>query len=309
MDDTAQSIGRVIAYCIVLLIFGLPLYRFFRNSLRDETKSRRQANLAIACGLLFFVLFVAFAWLTSLMGRSLTMIVSSVQVLVGTTGVVLAIASLKSRAKDEGTGFARSVVGLLLSVLHAIFGLWLLYLPVLLDTQPDPRTAWSYSDPTHGVQVKLPSNRWRQVKDSKGEPAFVHARPRMKSQIISTNAGQTLADYEVAARNNKAYLGTESVACRSTVKHREGTTPNGNPFTYSTCMDSVARTAPSPDSGCRASSGKNVFVAASVVFCKDKGLVVLMFFEGQPEMVSEFGRDLENQSFETAAAYILQSVE
>ncbi|XYI00854.1 hypothetical protein ACMHYB_14255 [Sorangium sp. So ce1128] len=291
--NTAQNIGGAVGTLVGLLFLGLLPYRFLRNGLREDNKSRRQANLALACGLSILVFLPLFgaAWIP----RPLMSVVGGAQVLLGISGVALAIASLRSRAKDERTGRTGAVLGGLISLLHALAGLSAVLVPFLTDIRPDPGTAWTYTDPAQGFHVKLPSSRWRQVQGPKGETAFAHAAPRMQAIILSTKEAQTLESYEAAAASHREHL-DRSKPCRSTVVHRRGTTPSGNPFTYSTCAES------SP-------SGGKTFVATSIVFCKERGLLVLILCEGQSKMLSSSFQDLENESFQAAASYILESVE
>jgi hypothetical protein len=83
---------------------------------------------------------------------------------------------------------------------------------------------------------------------------------------------------------------------QTTVKYREGATAKGNHYIYSTCLDNTA-------------FGGQVFVASSIVFCREKGLVVQLIFEGQPRMASQTGQRAEQKAFANAAEYILLSVE
>ncbi|KYG02255.1 hypothetical protein BE20_51280 [Sorangium cellulosum] len=128
-------------------------------------------------------------------------------------------------------------------------------------------------------QVKLPCSRWRQTKGPEGETAFAHAEPRMRAIILSTKTGRTLEDHEAAAPMHRDYLDSNAV-CGPTAMHRRGTTPKGDPFTYSTCTGSTQ-------------SGGKTFMAAAMIFGKQRGLSVRILFEGQSTMVSQSGQHLE----------------
>jgi hypothetical protein len=55
--------------------------------------------------------------------------------------------------------------------------------------------------------------------------------------------------------------------------------------------------------------GGQVFVASALVWCKDRGLLVHLMFEGHPEMRSQMGQATALHTFETAAQIICLSVE
>lgn len=288
MEDPAFVVGKWFGF----LVFALFPVLFLRDAIRAATTSLRLANLALFCGLAFFIFPEV---LIGRQERGPALAIAGVRILLGMAGLVLAIFALVVRGRDHGTGVARPIVGLVLAGMHGLIGCVFLMQPIFSTTQPDPRTAWTYIDPTHGFQVQLPSNRWQQFTGDRGLVSFGHPRPKMLCSIIATRAGQSQADYEAAARASTAYVDS-SPARKTSAKHREGVTPQGDPFTLSTCMDN-------------GSSGSQVYVATVVHFCKKKGLVVQLVFEGQPTMMSQVGQETERSSFETAAEYILTSVQ
>jgi hypothetical protein len=190
----------------------------------------------------------------------------------------------------------RPIWGIGLSGFHLIFGCGLTFIPVFSSAAVDERTAWIHLHPTHRFQVKLPSSGWREVPQAGAEPKFVHAMPAMQAQVLTVVTGQSEADFQAAVKKHLAFLESNPNR-RSPVQQRQGMTSKGNPYLFATTTDE-------PPSG-----GTPLFVATSVVLCKERGLLVFLLFEGYPRMASRVGRDSEMKSFQTASEYILLSVE
>jgi hypothetical protein len=279
--------------CGFALFAFLPLL-FLVNSFKARSRSLRLANLALFCGTSLCIMPEAYF---APLSRPIAIVLALVRFVVAVTGIVLAILALVQRNNDHGTGIARSVTAMGFSALHLLMacGLSLQQTPLFAPIEIDPRNTWVYTDPTHHYDLRLPSDSWKQFTDAKGKVSFGHRSPEMTCQVTSVKMGQTLRDYQAEAQRMTAYMDSTPVR-KASSKHREGTTDKGNPFTYSTCMDT-------------GSSGGQVFVAGAVVFCQAKGLVVQFVFEGRPRMASKIGQDAEMKSFHTSAEYILLSVE
>ncbi len=287
VDNSAQYLGQLFGS----LLFALLPLMFFRDGLRAQTASLRFANFALGCGLAFCILP---EYIFRPVPRPWPMVGGVIRLGLGIAGIVFAVRALVRRRQDHGTGIMRPVLGFGFSGFHAFMGFGFAFLHLLTPLEADPATAWTYKDSQYGFEIKVPSDRWRQGQGPLGVE-FQHPSPAMLCAIVGATKATDQVDFDAAILKHQSFLPNQPLA-KSTLKRREGTTAQGNPYLYWDYMEDSA-------------NGERVFVATSVTFCKQKGVIVHMVFEGHPRMASQVGKESEIKSFHNAAEYMLLTVE
>jgi len=213
---------------------------------------------------------------------------------VAIAGIVFAILALGGRRHDHGVTIARPFFGVLLSGVHLFFGCSLPAIQLLHPAEVDSRTAWAYTDPTHGFLLRFPSERWRNADVAQGKLAFSNGNPVMLVHVIDVQTGQTPEKFRARAAAGKATVDSK-IGVYTDVQYREGVNAAGNPYTYTTFFDNGPR--------------GRLFIGTSFTYCQAKGLLVILVLEGHPRMASKNGQEAEEKSFQFAADYILPAVE
>ena len=157
----------------------------------------------------------------------------------------------------------------------------------------DKTTAWTYRSPDHGFRITLPSSDWQEVR-MKGEAlAFANKK---HSTAVGVGVGKGDAeDFRKSVRKMKDYLEGNRVEVVEGPQYSEGETEAGNPYALWTMQAKGDR-------------GDTVFVARSLVWCKDKGLIVSVTLEGPLTMRSQTGRGQETDFYQSATRTICLSV-
>jgi hypothetical protein len=274
------------------LLAGPALYALYL-AFGDMPRSRRLANLSLACGLAILVVPEKALGLSPVEWPGVYRGVGVAHMALGLTGVALAIAAFLMR-KDGGVGVARPLLGGLISIVHIVIG----YGGLLFSSLNGPSTPWVYQSPDGSYRITLPGEQWREspIPPDKGLAAFVRPAPRMQAVVRSVQREQTDADFALAIKALKYNLEHGSTELPKNVKFQDGVNAAGNSYRYGFGMDS------SPD-------GKPVFVGVSATWIASKKIVVGIIFEAQPFHISETGKELEMDAIKKSAETICLSAE
>ncbi len=281
---------------VVPVVFSfLALVALVRGKNSSES-SRRLAGVSLACGLLIFAPFEWALGLTAHEQPTTFRIIGAVRIVLGGVGVVWGIRALRLRRVDHGTGVARPLIGAVLSAGQAGAGSFLIFLTssAFAPAAIDPKTAWVFKDPTHGIEITLPSENWRETTGPGGLRFFVHRTPAMQAGIFLVKPAPTEASFREFADNFMGYMARDPER-KASLRTRDGTNEHGHRYIFATCAE------PSGHEG-------RVFVGSGIVWCEDRGLVVQVMFEGKPRFMSRMGTTEEIHTMETCAEAICLSV-
>ena len=154
-------------------------------------------------------------------------------------------------------------------------------------------TAWTYHSPENDLSITLPSRDWQEVK-MKGEAlAFGNKK---HSTVVGVSVGQgNVEGFRKSVQKTKDYLEGNRAELVEGPQYAEGETEAGNPYALWTMQ-------------AKGGSGDTMFAARSLVWCKDKGLIVGVTLEGPLIMRSKVGRGQETDFYQTATRTICLSV-
>jgi hypothetical protein len=287
---TPYEIGSLIGSSI----FGLiPLF-FLIRAFQAGSGSTRLANLSLALGLACLVMPERSLGISPSNDPGLYRLIGTLRLLAGLAGIALGVAALVRRRRDR-TGVVRPLLGGLFSVIHVMIGLGYFLFAfqaqggLLGEAEP-----WTHVSTDHGVSVTLPSKNWQVFRGKNGKEFYVDRFNRMQASILASTP-QTLDEFRAATDSLKRTFPKEDHFLEPP-EMREGETEAGNPYLFFQGRS-------------RAAEGDGaIFVARSLVWCRDKGTTVDLIFEAVPRMASQVGRESEKSMFEKAASTISLSV-
>jgi len=274
----------------VLLFAALAGY-FLVKGLKERSRSRRFANLALFFGLTVLVqpelaLGLPFA------NRTMVHLASGgLRVILGLVAITLAIAAYRTRQESE-VGKKRIVFGAIIGLLSVLIG----GLILLESSSALPTSPWPYQSPDGAYQLILPSSKWKQVPIPGGKwiASFARVTPRMNLLVLNVRQNQFESDWQQSIESFRARAENNPELC-ATAAFREGPTPGGNRYYYCAGMDP-------------GTNGKRVFVVLSAIWSPREHTVVELLFEGLPSMLSESMRVVEMEAMREAAQRISLSV-
>jgi hypothetical protein len=299
-DSVAYWIGR----CLAWALLACPAVFFLLRAVGASPLSRRLANAALFCGLAAFCLPELTLGLTPVAEPTLFRAVAVARLGLALAGVSFGTAAFVVRRRDHGTRLARPLFGVLFSLWHGMVSVFYLLLSSSLYAPPslvpgDPSsptsTEWVYVDPENGWRLTLPSDLWKEVKTPEGKTGFVCPHLNMHAGFFRVEKGTTEADF-LALRGEFKTFAESDYNRKATIVYKDGVNSKGHTYFYFNCMEQTPE-------------GKDIFVAGSVVWCKDKGLVVQAAFEGSPTMKSEIGKKSQMQLLKQSAEFVLLSIE
>lgn len=157
----------------------------------------------------------------------------------------------------------------------------------------DATTSWTYHSSKYDFSMTLPSSDWQEIQRQDAAAAF-HNRKRAVLASANVSRGDQEA-FEKAVQRMKDYMRKNKDQMLSEPQFTEGTTEDGDPFSYWTVQ-------------AKADRGEATFVANSLVWCKNKGLIVGVMMEGLLDMRSKTGESAELDFYEKSARTICLSV-
>jgi hypothetical protein len=157
----------------------------------------------------------------------------------------------------------------------------------------DATTSWTYRSPKYDFCMTLPSSDWQEFKKPDADVAF-HNRKRSALAGVTVKQGDQDA-FQNWVKRMQDYVESSKKEQLSEPQFTEGTTDSGDPFAYWTVQAKAGR-------------DEAVFVAISLVWCKDKRLIVNVKLEGPLTMRSEVGKSAELDFYEKTARTLCLSV-
>jgi hypothetical protein len=183
------------------------------------------------------------------------------------------------------------LVVLVVLLLLAVVVLGRLVLPRFFSE--DSTSAWTYRSPQHGFSMTLPSGDWKEIKKKDCDVAFYH---RKHSTLVGVDVTRGDRDaFLKAVKQMKDYTEATREELLSDPRFAEGETESGNPFVYLTVH-------------AKADRNDAVFVARSLIWCKDQTLLVSVRMEGPLTMQSKTGKGAEEDFYDNAVRTICLSV-
>jgi hypothetical protein len=193
--------------------------------------------------------------------------------------------------------------------------LFLMALPVLAGCTPGPapdtkangdepqaevpKDSWVYHSKEYGFSLRFPSPAWK--KSLKKDPQHVVDFYRFylgspSLACVRSVKKQSLEQFHASVKNFREYIARNSDHLTEPT-WTEGEKPSGDVYVYvATCE--------------KGNSEANYFyVASSYTWLKERGLTVMMLFEGQGKKRSKIFRADEARQFEKEARDICLSVE
>jgi hypothetical protein len=285
-----------LAQWVVIVVFGCLCGIFLIRAFQTPERSRRFSWLSMAFGCLVLVRPESASGLVPADDRVLFRIIGCARVLVGLIGVVLGGLALRARLTDRGSGVVGPIIGILLSMLHGTVGAYYLVLTSAGFAPPDANspTAWTYKIPNTDLEIRLPSDNWKEGKSKNGKTAFAHRLPQMLVVIYEVKTGQNENDYQASDRQFRNIL--QKTAKTSDGQFREGVNAVGHSYVLFT--------------GTEETPGGNmkIYLAMCRVWCREKGIVVHLMFEGTQRASSDLGQESEMKTFRESAEAIMLSV-
>jgi hypothetical protein len=159
----------------------------------------------------------------------------------------------------------------------------------------DPAEAWTYTSPGHGFTIRIPSGDWKPIPKPEAEVGFHDAKHSALAAVSARKETQKLFESESIPRM-KSIIEPPREDYLSAPFYKEGTTAAGNPYAFWKVKS-------------KTKDGVTVFVAHSVVWCRNKQLTVAVTMEGQLKMKSQTGSSAELDYFEKAADLLCLSAE
>ncbi|HLK36126.1 MAG TPA: hypothetical protein VKU41_05195 [Polyangiaceae bacterium] len=153
---------------------------------------------------------------------------------------------------------------------------------------------WEYHSLDYGFALTLPSRDWR-LSSKKVHIVDFWANPAgspMLAAVVSVEA-QTRAQFDDSVSQFKATMAGEP-SLKELPEFEVAETHVGNPYMFGT-FSQETRKGP-------------VYVAASRVWLKARGVTVATLFEGHGHYLSYIAQALERSTFERAARLICRSV-
>jgi hypothetical protein len=157
----------------------------------------------------------------------------------------------------------------------------------------DPASSWTYQSPEYGFRIDLPSSDWKQVQRPNAAAAFSNRKHSILVEVQAHRGDESSFDKDV--NSTKDYFQRSRGELLTEPRLKEGTNDAGNPYAFWTVQ-------------ARADNGGAVYIARSLVWCKDQSLVVSVMMEGPLTMRSKAGKASEQQLHENAARVICLSV-
>jgi hypothetical protein len=283
--ETGELIGRL----IIPVLGTIGCVWLGVRAASAPLRSQRLAGLGLAFGLAMIPLAAVAALSRGSGGRTLLLALGGVVALTGIVAVWLGVKAGAARAREHSAEGNSGTWALATGILGILSGLALGAWPFLLNPAASG-TPWVHKiDPT-GVEVTLPSARWRKVERPGHLAAFGCRQPQMVASVMEVRPASTPEDFERPVNDLKRLVSKNASAVldekrgRNAAGHEhwltltEENTPNGR-----------------------------VLVGTSVTWWK-KSHAVIIIFEGQHKMMSQTGQSQETEAFRAAAATILGSV-
>ncbi|MFN7971865.1 MAG: hypothetical protein U0166_05885 [Acidobacteriota bacterium] len=276
--SAADHPGRRAQICGAVGIGVFLFLLFLVLAVQAREPSRALANLALACG----ALVMARPESVVEFGRPAILLSGGVRVVLGASGFVLGGLALVRRRRDRGTGIARPVAGMLLSILNGLSGT----LPLLLLLHPGKPAPLPL--PQYGIVVVLPPGRWVPLQEQPAD-AFGMAQGSRAFAVGAVPGDEATFRSNVAALEHEKRLLADVVEGPDEV---EGATSRGDRFATVTVVVKV------PD-------GEQLDVD-SMVLCA--GRVVRLKFAGHMTLRSDVGKRVLRDEHERVARELLLSI-
>jgi hypothetical protein len=269
----------------------LPII-FLDRAMNARARSLRLANFAMCFGLLFLCL----PEVTFQVGPIARGVMGAIRLLIAASGGLMAILALVFQRQDRGTGSIRPALAITFCGLHALVGFLLIASSFQFPRQSAlaaAPTAWTYQYPNTDIQIRFPSDQWREVPNNKGWKTFEHPTPQMSLSITEVHEIHNGKEFDRQLRLAHVQL---TRAAKKPDNARQGTTAKGNVFGW---MDSLEFLE----------GNKELYSVVIFVWCEKKNTALKMTFEGITDNPSYERRKADRDAFKRNAEFVLLSVE
>jgi hypothetical protein len=292
-----QKTGQLVGQILVLLLMAAASAYAWNRAGKHEERSRRLAGYGVACGLLVLPLLGVLTFAHGSGGRAVFIAAGVGGIIAGVMAVTLAIRARAARKAANATGGAMGPAAGVLGVICVLFGATAIAFPFIVNpdeggppSSPNSRTMWVHRIDPPGLEITLPSDRWKKY-DRAGEAAMFASRvPQMMTSVRDVKPAPDLTAFERVVTDVKRLF-----ADNGTSIIEEKREPNAHGYDHLRILGEE-----------KTPSGR-VVVGMSVTWW-NKSHAVIMIFEGQYQMKSDAAQDQESQAFRAAAATILNSV-
>jgi hypothetical protein len=156
----------------------------------------------------------------------------------------------------------------------------------------DTSTSWTYQSADYGFHITLPSSHWKKITKRDSHVAFHN---RLHSTLVGVDVSPGgVGQFKEFIKKTADYLEKVKGDEVRNLTFSEGRSDNGHPYAYWTML-------------AKAEGGGEVYLARSIVWCKNELLIIAVRLEGRLTMMSKKGSKAELDFFERAAKVICLS--